>query len=261
MNHEERRRRQQLERLERQQRIIEMHMERQAQQIERRREEIERRFARARQHLGMDATEPSDDQRRIVAAALELLDEVGLNDLSLRKLAAKLDLKAPALYWHFKNKEALIDYMAEAILSEEFAELAPRAEEESWQDWLITMCQRLRRAMLAHRDGARIVAGAHLYPAVTLMRLFEVSMQSLTSAGVKLDRANLIVSTSVHFVFGNVIEQQASPSLDEIQDFNAQTIATDFPLMARSIELAVEAMRVGHDEFEDSLRLIIGEDH
>ena len=48
----------------------------------------------------------------IVQAALRLLDDTGLEDLTLRKLAQALDIQAPTLYWHFKSKDALIDEMA-----------------------------------------------------------------------------------------------------------------------------------------------------
>lgn len=141
-----------------------------------------RRFDRARQRIMADATDPSEDQQRIVAAALEVLDEVGLQELSLRKLAAKLDFKAPALYWHFKNKETLIDFMAEAILQSAFSDLQPRRQDEAWQDWLIMVCKRLRNVMREHRDGARVIAGAHLYPAVTLLKIFEVSMDLVSAS-------------------------------------------------------------------------------
>jgi TetR/AcrR family tetracycline transcriptional repressor len=112
--------------------------------------------------------------------------------------------------------------------------------------------------MLSHRDGARVVAGAHLYPAVTLMKLFEVMMESLTSGGVELQRANLIATTAVHFVFGNVIEEQASPTPEEIRAFldNAD-IHTDYPLMMTSVQQTFKEAMNGYDEFEDALRLII----
>jgi TetR/AcrR family tetracycline transcriptional repressor len=218
---------------------------------------VNERFDRAREQILKKYGEPSHSQQRIIDAAIDLLNEDGLNNFSLRKLAGMVDMKAPALYWHFKSKEALIDYMAEAILQAEFKDLEPRQTDELWQDWLIKTCMRLRNAMRAHRDGARVVAGAHLYPAVTLMKLFEVSMESLTSAGMELQRANLIITTAVHFVFGNVIEEQAAPSLDELKNMDSTKLTADYPLMAKSIQQTYQDMLNGHDEFEDSLRLII----
>ena len=47
----------------------------------------------------------------VVWAGLRLLDEVGLDNLSLRKLAKELGIQAPTLYWHFKNKQDLLDEM------------------------------------------------------------------------------------------------------------------------------------------------------
>jgi TetR/AcrR family tetracycline transcriptional repressor len=219
---------------------------------------IDKRFDRMRQRLSKKYGEPTDNQQRIIDAALELLQEDGLTSLTQRKLATKLDMQAPALYWHFKNKEVLIDYMAEAILQSEFKDFQPRSNDESWQDWLVQACQRLRQAMLAHRDGGRIVAGAHLDPAITLMKFFEVSMQSLSSAGVELQKANLIITTAVHFVFGNVIEQQAMPSLEMIETLDSATFFVNYPLMAKSLEITLKNMKTGYDEFEDSLRLIVG---
>jgi TetR/AcrR family tetracycline transcriptional repressor len=219
---------------------------------------IDERIAHARQHLLADESHPSEDQQRIITAALALLDEVGFNDLSLRKLAAKLNRKPPALYWHFENKEALIDYMAEAILQAEFHDLTPRQDEEPWQDWLVHTCTRLRTAMHTHRDGARIVAGAHLSPAVTLMRLYEVSLQSLMSAGVEMQRAHLIIKTAIEFVFGHVIEEQSSPSPDEVEHMDFLALSEHFPLFSRSIEHSLEAARRGYNEFENALRLIVG---
>lgn len=253
MKDEERRIRK-LERLEEQRQHINERLE-----LQRRR--VDDRFERARQRILHNADEPSVSQQRIIDAALELLDEDGLSSLSLRKLARKLDMQAPALYWHFKSKEALIDYMAQAILQAEFDDIQPRLEDEPWQDWLMDMNRRLRKAMLARRDGGRVVAGAHLFPAVTLMRLFEVSMESLVSAGLEIQRANLIITTVTHFVFGNVIEQQASPTMDEIADFTKSDYLSDFPLMKESVEISIKDAMAGYDEFDDALRLIIGHPH
>ncbi len=259
MNHDERRRRQ-LEHLERQRQVVNERLELQTRRLERQREEIDKRFARARRHLGGSDTEPNDDQRRIIAAAIELLDEVGLNDLSLRKLALKLDFKAPAIYWHFKNKESLIDYMAEGILTEEFTEVSPRAEDENWQEWLMELCRRLRRAMLAHRDGARIVAGAHLFPAVTLVKLLESASDSLVSAGVSAERTELIITTAVHFTFGRVIEEQSMPSIEQMEHINFDDMVAQFPHLADSvkrIQTEGNLVDMSEREFDDSLRLII----
>lgn len=219
---------------------------------------VEARFARARQRTQATRKNPSDDQQRIILAALDLLDEVGLNELSLRKLATKLDLKAPAIYWYFKSKSVLIDYMAEAILQTEFKDLEPMPNNVAWQDWLVDICKRLRKAMHSRRDGARIVAGAHLYPAITLVKLFEVMQDSLIKAGLSPSRADLITTTAIHLTFGRVIEEQSSPGPEDLSGSEFDFMKQEFPRVAESIKQTIKDSKQGYDEFEESLRLIVG---
>ena len=55
------------------------------------------------------------DKGTVIAAALELLNEVGMDNLTTRKLAERLKVQQPALYWHFQSKRALLDALAEAM--------------------------------------------------------------------------------------------------------------------------------------------------
>ena len=57
------------------------------------------------------------DRAQIVDEALKLLNEVGIDALSTRLLADRLNVRQPALYWHFKSKRALIEAMAEEIMA------------------------------------------------------------------------------------------------------------------------------------------------
>jgi TetR/AcrR family tetracycline transcriptional repressor len=214
-------------------------------------EQIDRKEAKLSQRL-------NHKQAEIVAAALILLDKEGLTSLSLRKLATVLDMQAPGLYWYFKNKEMLIDYLAEEILNKDFKDLQPRLDNEPWQDWLSATMNRLRKAMLAHKDGARVVAGAHLYPAVTLAKIFELAIGSLHEAGLNIVDARHIIMTASTYTFGFVIEEQASPSMELIGG-HIDDLAQDYPATAESIRAALQANPT-HDnthEFNAGLKLII----
>ena len=96
------------------------------------------------------------ERQMVVCAALQLLNEVGLEGLTTRRLAEALGVQGPALYWHFKNKQELIDEMAMALLQNAYGPLLPW---QDWASWLTEGARRLRRALLAHRDGARLLAG------------------------------------------------------------------------------------------------------
>ena len=99
---------------------------------------------------------PPLDRAAIVEAAFRLLDQVGLDDLSTRKLAAALGVKGPSLYWHFKNMAELRDLMAEQLLEDTLPQSDDFAD---WRDWLAEGARAYRRAALSHRDAARLLAG------------------------------------------------------------------------------------------------------
>ena len=90
----------------------------------------------------------------VLQAAIKLLDEVGLPDLTMRKLAATLDVQPSALYWHFANKQSLLAEVSNTIVN--FAK--PVSEGKTWQDTTLQTALALRDALLAFRDGAEVVS-------------------------------------------------------------------------------------------------------
>ena len=90
----------------------------------------------------------------VLAAALRLLDEVGLPDLTMRKLAATLDVQPSALYWHYANKQSLLAEVSDTIVN--FAKLVSPAS--TWQETTKLEALALRDALLAFRDGAEVVS-------------------------------------------------------------------------------------------------------
>ncbi|WP_309102670.1 TetR family transcriptional regulator [Microbacterium sp.] len=93
------------------------------------------------------------DRRSVVECALRLLDEVGLPDLSMRRLASELDVQPSALYWHFVNKQSLLAAVADRILD---------AVPEPDADWTVAATARaIRDALLAYRDGAEVVMSTY----------------------------------------------------------------------------------------------------
>ncbi|EAA6126831.1 TPA: tetracycline resistance transcriptional repressor TetR(G), partial [Salmonella enterica subsp. enterica] len=93
------------------------------------------------------------DKGTVIAAALELLNEVGMDSLTTRKLAERLKVQQPALYWHFQNKRALLDALAEAMLAERHTRSLPE-ENEDWRVFLKENALSFRTALLSYRDGA-----------------------------------------------------------------------------------------------------------
>jgi TetR/AcrR family tetracycline transcriptional repressor len=151
-------------------------------------------------------TEPGLDRSTIVATALRLLDEVGLDGLTLRRLATELGVQAPALYWHVKNKQELLDLMAAALTTEADRPLAP-APGQTWADWLTDVAQIQRQTLLAHRDGARLVAGTR--PFESVFGTIELLLTSLVAVGFTPGQALRGAVTLNLYVGGFVLEEQA----------------------------------------------------
>jgi len=122
---------------------------------------------------------PPLDRERLVGAALEVLDEVGLDGLTMRCLADRLGVKAASLYWHVGNKEELLGLVADEIgagVREPDLSLA-------WRERLEALAWENRRVLLSHRDAVRILAGA-TPTGSNRLRLAEITLRALLEAGL-----------------------------------------------------------------------------
>src|ERR1700722_17687376 len=95
----------------------------------------------------------------IVQAALGLLDDAGMDGLTVRALAARLGVQAPALYWHVRNKQALLDEMATRIWRSIGDVMAALPVDTPWRELMRTYALTVRRELLAHRDGPKAFSG------------------------------------------------------------------------------------------------------
>jgi TetR/AcrR family tetracycline transcriptional repressor len=194
------------------------------------------------------------DRQQVIDEALRLVDDEGLDALSLRILARRLGVQAPTLYWHIGRKAELLDALADAILDEALRAIPLPNPEGDWAEWLLTALVELRGAMLRHRDGARIVSGARL----SLRRgdFSELAMSTLVDHGVGLQRARLLVLAGERVTVGYVLEEQAP--VDETQPApDVGELKRRFPVMTRAIGQYFSAERTSDDLYRDIARLII----
>jgi TetR/AcrR family tetracycline transcriptional repressor len=144
----------------------------------------------------------------IVDRATGLLDQVGLEALSMRRLAAELGVQPSALYHHFAGKQELLGAVADQIL----ARGRRPTEVVTWQDELRLVCVELRDIMLSHRDGAALVS---------MVRALGVGgdepmrrmATALTWNGADDELARVGARTLFHFVFGHVADEQTQRSV------------------------------------------------
>jgi AcrR family transcriptional regulator len=149
------------------------------------------------------------DRQLILHHAFAVLNDAGLEGLTLRRLALRLHVKAPAIYWHFRNKQDLLDEMATQVFRESYQESAALATLHSWPDWASACAQALRKTLLRYREGAKMFSGTYLTDA-ELYAPMEANLRRLTREGFTLRQAVVGLGALYSYAIGFVIEEQAA---------------------------------------------------
>ncbi|MFD3308485.1 TetR/AcrR family transcriptional regulator [Streptomyces sp. NPDC058694] len=139
----------------------------------------------------------------VVEGALKFLDTEGLDGLTMRKLGAALNVHGGALYRHFPNKAALLEAMANK-LTEGVGVPLPEAP---WREQIYVLGQRFRTAMLAHRDGARLVSGTHATGANSITA-GSLVVDVLCGTGLAPAQAGSLAFSLYYYVLGHTIDEQ-----------------------------------------------------
>ena len=192
------------------------------------------------------------DRDQVVRTALELLNEVGIDGLTTRRLAERLGVKQPALYWHFRNKRELLDEMAARMLTE--TRLPAPMTKETWREVLKENSRSFRQALLRYRDGARVHAGTA--PDVALYPSLEGRLQAMCEAGFTPGDGLRAFMTMGRFVVGWVIEEQAASEAGRTS--TGEEMRPD-PVAYPTLAAGLAAMRQGDADadFEFGLEALV----
>jgi TetR/AcrR family tetracycline transcriptional repressor len=150
-------------------------------------------------------------RERVLSTALNLLDEVGLEHLTMRRLASALGVQNGATYWHFRSKQALLEAMADTLLADLTAGLGA---ESPWSERITELAHRLRRALLSRRDGARLFSAA-FFPLPNALAYGEAMIAALGESGLSSRDASWAADTLTYYVVGHTIEEQLAVELTD----------------------------------------------
>lgn len=103
---------------------------------------------------------PRLDLDRVIEAAIALLNEEGLDSLTTRRLAEKLGVRSAALYWYVRDKDELLDLVADAICTPalEPTIAVTRDPSLSWREQATAALGLYRAVLRSHRDAPRLLA-------------------------------------------------------------------------------------------------------
>jgi TetR/AcrR family tetracycline transcriptional repressor len=161
------------------------------------------------------ATRAPVTREAIVTAALQLLAEGGLENVSFRRIATRLGVSAPTLYWHVDNKRQLMDLMAEELVHRTGTAYAGPAPGQPWWEWLREDARRMHAALIATRDAPRVLAGNR--PSPESFADIERVLGVLVAAGLTPGQAQQALFALGAYVIGSAVEWQAEAERASVQ--------------------------------------------
>lgn len=168
--------------------------------------------------------------QRVVTEALSLVNAGGLESLTMRRLADRLQAHLPTIYRLVDGKDALIDEMAETILAKALDNSAP--DDPDWASQVKSLAAGLRSALLAQRDGSRIVGGNYAAKRANLTYV-DTLVGCMQGGGLVRENALWAASSLFCFVLGEALEQQGAGG-GELETLEGVLDEGDYPHLASS---------------------------
>ena len=191
-------------------------------------------------------------REEVLRAALDLLNEKGIDALSTRTLAERLGVESPALYWYFRNKAELFSAMAEEITSSWHTLPVPKGPGD-WRSWFAENARSFRRSLLAYRDGARLHAGTR--PGEADLARLAPKIAYLMRAGFAQEHALMALYASGQYTLGCVLEEQARSAYGNAGIEPEQKTSGDLSKLRTAV---TKSVRDGAEiSFEFGLQLLI----
>jgi len=190
----------------------------------------------------------------VVETALRILDEFGLADLSMRRLAGVLDVQPSALYWHVPNKQTLLALVSDQIIERAaFVDLADFTKDGQldWKALTLAESIAIRDALLAFRDGAEVVSSTLALGLGAEGALARIRA-GIDEAGFEPEVARVAADSILFLVLGQVWHEQ--------QRMQADSLGVVAPAVGATPEDAQASSRVLHeqiDSFEFGVGLIL----
>ena len=197
----------------------------------------------------------------VIHTAIQLLQEVGLDGLTLRRLATELGISAPTLYWHVKDKRELLDVMAETMVADQRAKQPPFPENLPWDQKVAEGLRRQYHALIAYRDGARVVAGNR--PTERALPQIESFLNIWVEAGFPPEEALATILAFGDYVTGSALEYQAEQERRRVQSPERRseiwTRMEPYPTLRAAAEERVKRLKGARfgDSFEHGLGLLM----
>jgi AcrR family transcriptional regulator len=205
------------------------------------------------------SSRPALTPERVIEAATAMADVIGVDSLTIRKLATELDVTPMAIYHHVPNRDSIIDGMVDLVFSK--IELPPT--DLDWKTAIRERSASARQVLAQHRWAAPLMESRRTAGPATLQH-HEAILDCLRNGGHSIEMSAHAYALIDAFIYGFALLEANLPATGG-QDMAelAETIIDPLPadLYPRLIELTAEhVLQPGYDfgnEFEFGLDLIL----
>ncbi|WP_344607697.1 TetR/AcrR family transcriptional regulator [Sporichthya brevicatena] len=189
---------------------------------------------------------PMISRELAIKTTLELIDEEGYDGFSLSKLARRMGVRTPSLYYYFENRDDVLQEAARELLKE--APVPPYPADGDWQQWFVDLCVHTYRLILRHPRAAGLVFS--YFPNTVIVPSHERGAQLLTEAGVAVEDQWPVMRGMEKLIFGlafgdaqaEVSGRPSAPNGGQREQFPAFSSAVDASPTGE--ELMVRALRL-----------------
>ncbi|PKN79971.1 MAG: hypothetical protein CVU48_03460 [Candidatus Cloacimonetes bacterium HGW-Cloacimonetes-1] len=197
---------------------------------------------------------PALSKDQIISIAIAIADKGGLIALSMRKLAAELNIQAMSLYYYFKTKDELLAQMADHLVTNIYFE---EFDDNNPNDWRTIMLNRATTAKVLFQEHSWLphVLDSQIQSGVKRLEYLNNYIGTLRKAGFPIELSLKVISLIDSYIYGHcrqlthVSDSEKSPE-ELAEEFSNNFDASGFPFVNEATSLVMEQ---GYDADADFL--------
>lgn len=196
-------------------------------------------------------------QESILQAAKIIVQADGLEKLSMRKLAEKLNVKAMSLYNHIKNKDHLIDLLLDDVVSQ----ITLPQKNENWQEEMLKRAESAHQVFLEN-PWSLLPLLSRINSGPSMLCYIDRSLACLHSAGFTLPEADQILNYFDSYIYGfTLIELQFPIQTEDYQSTTEEMLPAlsqkDYPAMHQLSLILLQRSYDGKQDFVSGIQTIL----